>query len=160
MLLWLAMEINITLEKGFGDCLDAGWLQEIAAAALSAEKAADNAEMGIVIAGQQQVQQLNRDYRNIDRPTDVLSFPMQEGDDPDFASPPDGISHLGDVIISCPQAEKQAKEHGHTLKKEMATLIIHGVLHLLGYDHIEDEEAETMESREKQILQDIMEKTE
>ena len=154
------MEINITLEKGFGDCLDDEWLQEIAAATLSAENAADNAEMGIVITGQQQIQQLNRDYRNIDRPTDVLSFPMQEGDDPDFASPPDGISHLGDVIISCPQAEKQAKEHGHTLKKEMATLIIHGVLHLLGYDHIENEEAEAMESRERQILQDIMEKTE
>jgi len=150
------MEIGIILDAGFSDCSEAEWLRGIAKAVLNAESASDSTEMGLVVTGQQKIRELNRTYRGIDRPTDVLSFPMQEDkEDDDFTSPPEGAGYLGDVIISYPQAERQAKEHKHSIKKEMAVLIIHGILHLLGYDHIEDEEAERMEARERQILQGI-----
>ena len=91
----------------------------------------------------------------------MLSFAMQDelqpedGEEFSFIAPPDGIKHLGEVIISYPQAEIQAVEHDHSVEKEAAVLAIHGVLHLLGYDHIEDKEAEEMEAREKIILESL-----
>jgi probable rRNA maturation factor len=156
------MEIDIIFDEGFEGCLDINWLQGIIEAALSAENTGDNVEMSLLITGQEKVHQLNRDFRGKDRPTDVLSFAMQDElpsgeneEDFSFVAPPDGIKHLGEVIISYPQAVIQAQEHGHSVKKEAAVLVIHGVLHLLGYDHIEDEEAEQMEARERVILASI-----
>jgi probable rRNA maturation factor len=72
-----------------------------------------------------------------------------------FVVPPDGVHHLGEVIVSCPQAVIQAKEHQHSIKKELAILIIHGVLHLLGYDHEEPEQERQMRGRETEILSQI-----
>jgi len=149
------MEIGIILDAGSEGCPDAEWLRVIAGAVLEAESAGKDIEMGLVITGQHKIRELNKTYRGIDRPTDVLSFPMQEGEDTDFTSPPDGIVYLGDVVISYPQAQQQAKERRHSVKKEMAVLTIHGILHLLGYDHTDDGEAQRMETRERQILQDI-----
>ena len=156
------MEIDIIFDEGFEDILDINWLQGVIEAALRAENSGDNAEMSLLITGQEKVHRLNRDFRGKDKPTDVLSFamqdelPMDEGDEEfSFITPPDGIKHLGEVIISYPQAEIQAEEHGHSVKKEVAILAIHGVLHLLGYDHIEDEDAEKMEARERIILKSI-----
>ena len=89
----------------------------------------------------------------------MLSFAMQAepGDESRaaFTTPPDGIKHLGEVIISYPQATIQADEHHHSIKREVAILIIHGILHLLGYDHIEDEPAQQMAARESAILKTI-----
>ena len=150
------MEINVYFDKGLEDCLDAGWLKAIAAATLTAQKIGNNIEMGLVIANQQKVQQLNKIYRGKDMPTDVLAFTMfaESGNiaEADFTPPPDGVKHLGEVIISYPQAIIQAKEHHHSIKREVAILIIHGVLHLLGYDHIDDKEAKEMETEEAKIL--------
>ncbi|MDD4873919.1 MAG: rRNA maturation RNase YbeY [Dehalococcoidales bacterium] len=157
------MEIDIIFDEGFEDCLGAGWLQGVAEAALSAENTGDNVEMSLVITSQEKVRRLNRDFRGKDKSTDVISFAMldelpvvQSEDKFTFVVPPDGVKHLGEVIISYPQAVMQADEHGHPVKKEMAILTIHGVLHLLGYDHIKDEEAEEMEDRERVILKSIM----
>jgi probable rRNA maturation factor len=152
------MEIDILFDEGFENCLDENWLRKIVEAALKAESAGDNAEMSLLITGQEKIHQLNKEYRGKDKPTDVLSFAMQDelqSEDREgfsFIAPPDGINHLGEIIISYPQAEIQAEEHEHSVQKEAAVLVIHGVLHLLGYDHIEDEEAEEMEAREKIIL--------
>ena len=156
------MEIDILFDEGFEDSLDEKWLREIIEAVLKAENVGDNIEMSLLITGQERIQQLNRDYRKIDKPTDVLSFAMQDelspedGEDCSFISPPDGIKQLGEVIISFPQVVIQAQEHNHSVKREAAILAIHGVLHLLGYDHIEDDEANIMEAREKIILESIM----
>jgi len=98
------------------------------------------------------VQQLNKSYRGKDEPTDVLAFYMTSAD---FIEPPDGVRHLGEVIISYPQAVIQAEEHRHSIKKELAILIIHGVLHLLGYDHEESEQERQMRAREADILSQI-----
>ena len=90
----------------------------------------------------------------MDEPTDVLAFymlPQGEGDD-SFALPMDEVTRLGEVIISYPQAVEQAREQGHSLGRELALLIIHGILHLLGYDHEEPEEEAKMRAREKELL--------
>jgi probable rRNA maturation factor len=104
------------------------------------------------------VQQLNRDYRGVDEPTDVIAFymlPQQDEKDSFFALPPDGITRLGEVIISHPQAVEQAREQGHSVDKELALLIIHGVLHLLGYDHEKPEDESKIRSREKELLEKV-----
>ena len=150
------MEINVLFDEGFDACLDTGWLEGIAMVALAAQGIGDDVEMGLMIASQQRVQELNRTYRGQDKPTDVLAFALlpETGAEPDlsFTAPPDGVKHLGEVIISYPQAVRQAEERQHSLKREVAILVIHGVLHLLGYDHIESDEAALMSGREAEIL--------
>jgi len=153
------MEINVLFDEGFNGCLDTGWLEGIARATLAAQGIGDDVEMGLVIASQQRVQELNRTYRGQDKPTDVLAFALlpETGVEPDlsFTVPPDGVKHMGEVIISYPQAARQAEERQHSLKREVAILVIHGVLHLLGYDHIESDETALMSGREAEILRII-----
>jgi probable rRNA maturation factor len=133
---------------------------------LDAQDAGRNAEIGLVITEQEKVQELNKTYRGEDRSTDVLAFYMttageQPESEPDrFVSPPDGMRHLGEVVISYPQAVIQAQEHRHSINKELAILIIHGVLHLLGYDHENTQQKQEMSAREQIILSKIVLKQE
>ncbi len=156
------MEINVLIDEDFEAHLETGWLAEVARQVLTAGQASPDVELSLVITGQERVRQLNRDYLNRDRPTDVLSFSMlaglpaeSEASAPPFVAPPDGVLHLGEVIIAYPQAVIQAEEHKHPVRKEIALLIIHGVLHLLGYDHEKPEEKRRMRAREKEILSAI-----
>ena len=107
-------------------------------------------EVSIVFCDNAFIHPLNRDYRGKDRPTDVLSFAQREGD---FANPEDPV--LGDVIISLEQTEQQAQERGVPLSQELSLLLVHGLLHLLGYDHIDDADAKVMASKEKELLNAI-----
>ncbi|MBU2536258.1 MAG: rRNA maturation RNase YbeY [Chloroflexota bacterium] len=156
------MEINLIIEGQFTGCPDADWFQHVVAQVLDAQDAAGNAEIGLVITDQEKVRELNRDYRGEDRPTDVLAFYMTTaGEQPEsesarFVPPPDGMRHLGEVVISYPQAVIQAQEHRHSVEKELAILIIHGVLHLLGYDHENTQQKQEMSAREQIILSKIM----
>jgi len=154
------MEINVLFDEGFEDAIDESWLREVAAKALTAEHQTD-AEMGILITGQEKIRQLHKDYMGEDEPTDVLSFAMREkgpADAPDFVFPTGDAVHLGEVIISYPQADLQAAEHRHSTQKEIAILLIHGVLHLLGYDHDEAERQKKMQAREKAVLKLVSER--
>ncbi len=149
------MEINVLIDEPLAANLEPGWLQKIVEQVLEAQGAGAEVEMGLVIATEERVKQLNRDYRGRDEPTDVLAFAAREeagADHPPFIHPPDGILHLGEVIISYPQAEMQAGEHRHSIKRELAILIIHGVLHLLGYEHDKPEPERQMRAREAEIL--------
>jgi probable rRNA maturation factor len=148
------VEINILVDEGFEAGVEPSWLEDIAQRVLAAEKAKSKTEVGIVVTGQEMVQQLNRNFRGQDEPTDVLAFSSREEAVglPTFILAPDGLSHLGEVIISYPQALKQAEEHSHSLKKELTILLIHGLLHLLGYDHEEGEQERQMQAREKELL--------
>ena len=150
------MEISILIEEGLEVEVGADWLQRILEKTLVSENAPNAIEISLMLTGQEQIQSLNRDYRGKDQPTDVLSFAMRETKENDesmpFIGPPDGILHLGEVIISYQQAIIQAKERGHSLKRELATLIIHGVLHILGYDHEKAEMGPAMAAREKAIF--------
>ncbi len=154
------MEINVLIDEDFEGYLEVSWLQSVAEQALVAQEADSRLELGLVITNQERVQQLNRSYLGKDEPTDVLAFSMlpeplatgePESSSP-FAQPPDGVLHLGEVIISYPQAVIQAKEHQHSVKREVAVLIIHGVLHLLGYEHDKPELEGQMKTREEEIL--------
>ncbi len=108
----------------------------------------DKAEISILLTDDDEIHSLNQTYRGIDRPTDVLSFSQSEGDFGDIE--PD---MLGDVVISVDTAGRQALEKGHSMERELDTLLIHGILHLAGYDHENNEkEAEEMEAEEAKIL--------
>ena len=153
------MEINVLFDTGFKRVLDKDWLSGVAEKALTAEHQTD-AEMGILITGQEKIRSLHKKYMGEDSFTDVLSFAMREkgpADAPDFVFPTGDVAHLGEVIISYPQAEIQAAEHGHSTRIEVAILLIHGVLHLLGYDHDVPERQQKMQAREKAILKLISE---
>ena len=149
------MEINVLVDETLETSIDAGWLEGIARRVLVAEKVGAKSEAGLVISTGERVQQLNRDYRHLDEPTDVLAFSARDEVDSPFVPPPDGVLHLGEVIISYPQAVLQAEERGHPLQKELTILVIHGLLHLLGYDHEESDEESKMQAREKELLKFI-----
>jgi probable rRNA maturation factor len=148
------VEINILVDEAGEAGIEPGWLDAVAKRVLEAEGAGARTEVSIVVTGQEMVRQLNRDYRGRDEPTDVLSFSAREqaADAPSFILAPDGLSHLGEVIISHPQAALQAGEHGHSLERELSILLIHGLLHLLGYDHEEGDDERRMKAREKELL--------
>ena len=157
------MEIDVLIEEGTEGCPDASWLRGIAEKVLRAQEVGADTELGLVITGQERVQELNRSYRGKDEPTDVLAFFMTQAavkadeDVLPFVTPPDGLLHLGEVIISYPQAVSQAKTHRHSIENELAILIIHGMLHLLGYDHEVPEQKRQMRAREKDILSRVEE---
>ena len=149
------MEINVLIDEGFEGCPETSWLQSVAEQVLVAQNASPRVELGLVITSQERVQQLNLSYLGRDEPTDVLAFSAIEEigtDFPPFVTPPDGVLHLGEVIISYPQAVMQAEEHRHSIKREIAILIIHGILHLLGYEHDKPELKRLMSAREEEIL--------
>ena len=153
------MEINVLFDEGFEGASTRHWLIEVAGKALTAENQTD-VEMGILITGQERMRQLHLEYMGEDSPPTCCRSPCGKKarrTRPISFSPPGDAAHLGEVIISYPQAEIQAAEHGHSTKKEVAILLIHGVLHLLGYDHDEPERQKKMQAREKAILKLVSE---
>ena len=112
------------------------------------------AEVSITLTDNAYIHELNRQYRNIDRPTDVLSFALNEGVEPEVKDGPE-INVLGDIIISVERAEEQAADYGHSLRREMAFLTVHGMLHLLGYDHMEEAERAEMQREEKYVMEQL-----
>ncbi|ETT03960.1 putative rRNA maturation factor YbeY [Fusobacterium sp. CM21] len=123
-------------------------------------------EVNVLLTNNEEIHEANKDFRNIDRPTDVLSFPMVDYDFPaDFSlvnESPEGYLNpetdellLGDIMVSVDKVYSQAEEYGHGIKREFAFLIAHSMLHLLGYDHIEDEERAVMEAKQEAILETL-----
>ena len=113
---------------------------------------AERVEISLTLVDAEEIQQLNRDYRNVDKVTDVLSFPQYD----DLNElPEDGEIMLGDVIICRQRAEEQAEEFGHSVEREMVYLFVHSVCHLLGYDHMEDDEKAEMRAKEEFVMEQI-----
>ena len=108
-------------------------------------------EVSVVLANDEYIHALNLQYRGKDCPTDVLSFALNEGDEPEVIDGPEEVL-LGDIIISLETATRQAAEYGHSLERELAYLTVHGILHLLGYDHMTEEEKKEMRQEEEHIL--------
>lgn len=127
------------------------------------------AELSIYITDDTTIQRLNREFHGSDEPTDVLAFPLTEGGAltaevqraeheetlPAFITPPGMMRNLGEVVISYPTALRQAQELGHPADEELAHLLTHGVLHILGYDHLEPSEEVIMRSREEHLLEGL-----
>lgn len=121
---------------------------------LKYEEFDEDCEISLSFVTNEEIHQINRQFRNVDAPTDVLSFPQltfEEGEEADVNE--NGEIVLGDIIISVERAREQAEEYGHGLKREIAFLTVHSMLHLLGYDHMEKDEEEDMFRRQKEILE-------
>lgn len=122
------------------------------AAALEEEGIDDTAEVSVTLVDNEGIRELNREHRDIDRETDVLSFPL--GDDDGYEIDPDNDAiMLGDIVISLEKAAQQAEEYGHSYRREVAFLITHSLFHLLGYDHVNSEEEEKiMFGKQEKVL--------
>ena len=137
-------------------------LNQVITAALEAEGVEAPCEVDVLITDDEGIHQINLEQRKIDRPTDVLSFPMfnytpgnPPVDDAD-ADPATGLTPLGDMVISLERAREQAAEYGHSVERELSYLAVHSVLHLLGYDHVDEgEEKARMREREEAILSNL-----
>lgn len=123
-------------------------IEKVILESLKVEGLEGDFEVSISLVENKEIRELNRAYRNVDSITDVLSFSME--DDFDFAS-----RVLGDIIISIERAEEQALEYGHTLEREIAYLTCHSMFHLMGYDHMEDDEKSEMRVKEKQVMKNL-----
>ena len=110
-----------------------------------------DAEVSVTLTNDAHIHALNRDYRGVDRPTDVLSFALTESEEPEIFDAPGGVV-LGDLVISLERAAAQAETYGHSFLRELSFLTVHGMLHLLGYDHIEEEERLEMEEEQRHVM--------
>ena len=111
-----------------------------------------DAEVSVTLTNDAHIHALNRDYRGVDRPTDVLSFALTESEEPEIFDAPGGVV-LGDLVISLERAAAQAETYGHSFLRELSFLTVHGMLHLLGYDHIEEEERLEMEEEQSHEME-------
>ncbi len=113
----------------------------------------NNAEVSVTFTDNEGIQRLNSEYRNIDKPTDVLSFPLTDFEGGEEPPANEEVASLGDIVISLERAREQANEFGHSFEREVAFLTVHSMLHLLGYDHVNSEEEDReMRKKQKQIL--------
>ena len=119
---------------------------------LKVEKIEENVEVSLSIVDKDEIHVLNKTYRGVDRPTDVLSFPM---DEEGFDNEGNRILLLGDIVICLDVAKDQAADFGHSLEREIMYLICHSTLHLLGYDHIEEDDKREMRAKEKEIMKNL-----
>ncbi|MBQ7991147.1 MAG: rRNA maturation RNase YbeY [Oscillospiraceae bacterium] len=126
-------------------------VRSCAAQVLADEKFHDDAEVNVTFVSDEEIRTLNRSFRDIDRPTDVLSFPLGEGGSYDH-DPAHGLAQLGDVVISFDTAVRQANEYGHSIDREVAFLTVHSMLHLLGYDHMNKVDERIMHAKEEKAL--------
>ncbi len=139
----------------------------VAQKVLDTEGCEYDTEISLTITDDEGIQELNRQFREIDSPTDVLSFPgisfEKEGDfsvveteqKMDVIDPESGRLMLGDIVINEKRVREQAKEYGHSEKREFAFLVAHSMLHLCGYDHMEEDEAKVMEEKQEEVLQSL-----
>lgn len=148
------LEISADLPEGWETEVDLSELSRAAEAALREEGLSGRVEIDIVFVDDEEIRDLNARYRGLDAPTDVLSFPLREAGEGrgGFIGPPDGVQRLGDIVISLPRAVEQAHEFGHSLRREVGYLLVHGLLHLLGYDHETEAERDVMRAKEEAAL--------
>lgn len=148
--------MNLLMTNDTGEDLELDLIRERAERTiekvLELENFTQNAEVSLSIVDEDSIHRLNKDYRNVDRPTDVLSFPM---DEEGFDNEGNPLFLLGDIVICLDVARKQAEDFGHSLEREMMYLICHSTLHLLGYDHIEEDDKKLMRSKEKEVMKNL-----
>ena len=139
------MQYQINDEFGYSEDYD--YLDSLIERVLTQEKATDRV-FSIIFVDNEKIHELNKQFRGVDRPTDVISFALEDAEE-EFLST---IRVLGDIYISIPKMQEQAKEYGHSEKRELAFLVVHGLLHLLGYDHQTEEEEKVMFQIQEEML--------
>ncbi|HEY9077163.1 MAG TPA: rRNA maturation RNase YbeY [Anaerolineaceae bacterium] len=138
--------IDVQIDDSFSSMVTPELILSAAHSALVLNQAADNSELSIVLTNDNTLRDLNFEFRQVDAPTDVLSFPSDEID------PETGNKYIGDIVISVDRANEQAQKGHYSLQSELQLLTVHGVLHLLGYDHLEKADQIVMWNRQKEIL--------
>lgn len=130
-------------------------LSKLLVHAANEEGVPSHAEISVTFMSDEEIQSINAQYRGIDKPTDVISFALEEqsADEIEIQVTDDMPTVLGDIIISVETAKRQAGDYGHSFKREIGFLALHGFLHLLGYDHLTDEDEKKMFGRQKEILE-------
>lgn len=154
----IELQLDVQVSEEFVDRVPTDLLRKLIERALANEGMGGRVEMSLVVTDDETVHRLNLTYRGVDQTTDVLSFPLQPAPGKKgrrFLLPPDEVLHLGDVVISFPRAVEQAVQYGNSLEREMGYLTVHGVLHLLGYDHRLRAEREQMREKEEAALIDL-----
>lgn len=153
----LEVIVDLDVAPEFESDVDEALLGQVIGRVLGHEGVVGSVEIGVIVTDDAEVQELNRDYRGIDRPTDVLSFSQLEkaSDAVAFPNPVGGPRPLGDVVISGDRVRAQAQEYGHGRRRELAYLAVHGALHLLGYDHETETGREQMRRKEEAALVDV-----
>ena len=155
-------QISISREvKNLGHNNSAALIKKAVNMALNAEGVDVPCLVSVMLTDDEGIRRVNREFRDVDRPTDVLSFPLNELEPGDFdrslceKDMDTGLILLGDMMISVPRCEEQGKEYGHGYEREILYLTVHSVLHLLGYDHVDEgERKRQMRQREKEIMGD------
>ncbi|UOR12276.1 rRNA maturation RNase YbeY [Halobacillus amylolyticus] len=128
-------------------------IQRVIEFAAGKEKVPAESEVSISFVGNDDIQELNRNYRQKDQPTDVISFAMQELGEGEIEVQNEELpTMLGDIVVSVDKAKEQAEDYGHSLERELGFLALHGFLHLLGYDHIDEADEKEMFARQEEIL--------
>jgi len=143
------IEIEVQIAAAYARLLSARRLREVVKEALRSE--GGSGQVTLVITDDEGIQALNREYLGRDAPTDVLAFGAQEAAE-SFVAAPEMEGYLGDVIVSYPRAVAQAEEQGQAVEEELNLLIVHGVLHLLGYDHADEQQKAAMWARQEAIV--------
>lgn len=129
-------------------------INDLLSIAAKEEKVMENAELSITFVDNETIQQINREYRGKDAPTDVISFALEEMGEDEVEIVGENLPRvLGDIIISVPKAKEQAEEYGHSFEREIGFLTVHGFLHLLGYDHETQEDEKEMFEKQEKILE-------
>lgn len=123
-------------------------IEKTVAVCLETEGIDGDFEVSVSFVNNEEIRELNKQYRNVDSETDVLSFPMDDDEDAE-------IIMLGDIVLSTEKIIEQAEEFGHSLEREMMYLVAHSTLHLIGYDHMDDDEKQEMRQREKEIMKKL-----
>ncbi len=161
----IAAQVAVQVFGEFEGAVSEKWLGDVCRCALAHERV--GRQVSLVIADDATLSALNGEYRGVGKTTDVLAFALDAGNqgeyygdnapqdelaDGEFVLPPDAADALGEVIISYPQAMRQARAAGHTIERELAGLITHGILHLTGHDHMRDDDEAAMSAKERAIL--------
>jgi probable rRNA maturation factor len=149
------LDLQVRVRRSSGARPDRPLLRRLCAAVLRAEGVTGPVRLTVTLTDDEEVRRLNLRHRGLDRPTDVLSFPLvaEEGDH--FVLPPDEPRELGDIVASYPRVVAQAEEYGHSELRELGYLVAHGLLHILGHDHEGEAERRVMRAREEAALADV-----
>ena len=161
--------VQVQVFDEFVESVNGAWLTSVAEVALAAEEHVPEGLTTVVISDDETITELNAEHRGLETTTDVLSFSNVHsgtyyGADPrdadafEFVLPPDHQTDVGEVIVSLPQAVRQAEEVGHSLRNELAALVAHGIFHLLGYDHEVESDAVVMQAREVEATDEMRRK--
>ncbi|WP_088008008.1 rRNA maturation RNase YbeY [Indiicoccus explosivorum] len=149
------LTVDLLDETGQVSDHELGFVQKVLARAAEAEETGE-AEVSVTFVANEAIRQINREYRGKDTPTDVISFALEEADEQEVAiTGGSEVRVLGDIIISVERAKEQAAQYGHSYERELGFLAVHGFLHLLGYDHLTEEEEQAMFGRQEEILSSL-----